>query len=204
VKAENTSEKIINNPPIIVVVGRVERIKGVHVLLRALSQLRKKYPSLEFFVKIAGSGDPQYVNELKSYIANNNLDSSVGFLGELNYSQISSLFQNAFISIIPSIIYENLPNSLLESFAFGTPVIGANIGSLASVIKDQQNGLLFEPDNETDLADKIKFCLENPAVTMKMGENAKIMANTEFSPEKHLTELTSLFEELINFGNTNK
>ena len=196
VKRENISGKKISHPPTIVVVGRVERIKGVHVLLRTLCQLRKDHPSLEFSVKIAGSGDLHYIDELKSYIVSNNLEDRVSFLGELSYSQISSILQNALISVIPSIIYENLPNSLLESFSFGIPVVGANIGSLAYVIKDQLNGLLFEPGNEKDLANKIKFCLENPTAVTKMGETAKRMADDEFSPEIHLAKLTALFKEL--------
>jgi glycosyltransferase involved in cell wall biosynthesis len=197
VKTEIIKGKIINNPPLIVFVGRLERIKGVHVLLSALHLLRENYPSLEFIVKIAGSGDTHYVNELNSFLISNNLENRVNFLGELNYSQISTLFQNALISIIPSVMYENLPNSLLESFTFGVPVIGSNIGSLSGVIKDQQNGLLFEPGSENDLADKIKYSLENPNIVMKWGENAKILAENEFSPEKHLNKLTTLFEELI-------
>jgi glycosyltransferase involved in cell wall biosynthesis len=197
VKTENP-RKIINQRPIIAYVGRIERIKGIHVLFRALSHLRENYPTLDFLVKIAGSGEPQYTDDLRSYLMSNHLEDRVSFLGEQSYAQISSLFQNALISIIPSLIFENLPNSLLESFAFGTPVIGANIGSLPYIIKHQQNGLLFEPDNEKDLADKIKYCLENPTIVNKMGENAKGMADDEFSTEKHLNNLTTLFAELMN------
>jgi glycosyltransferase involved in cell wall biosynthesis len=152
---------------------------------------------LEFVVKIAGTGELKYINELKSFISSNNLQNHVFFVGELSHSQTSELLQNAYISIVPSIIYENLPNSLLESFANSTPVIGSDLGSLSAVIKDDYNGLLFSPNDENNLTEKIKYCLDNPSTVLKMGENAKAMANNEFSPEMHVSKLTTLFEELL-------
>ena len=198
VNTENYSEaKNTNSLPIIAFAGRIERIKGVHVLLTAINLLRKNHPNLDFIVKIAGAGDINYIEDLKARIFNDQLEDRVILTGELNYSELSSLLKSAVISIIPSIIYENLPNALLESFSFGTPVIGSNLGSLSFVIKDQQNGLLFEPGDANDLARKIKFCLENPKAVLIMGENAKQVVIDEYSPEQHYTKLMALFTELV-------
>lgn len=183
--------------PMIAFVGRLEEIKGVHVLLNAVIKILKINPTLTFKVKIAGSGDFSYIQKIKSIINNNNLQRYVTLLGELNRAQITDLYQSALISVVPSIWFENLPNSILESFGCGTPVIGSDLGSLSLVISDKNNGLLFEPGNADDLAHKIIYCIENRSHVMKMGENAMASARYDYSPKIHVGKLLSLFNEWV-------
>ncbi|MEM0061516.1 MAG: glycosyltransferase, partial [Fervidicoccaceae archaeon] len=75
-------------------------------------------------------------------------------------------FEKVDVTIVPSIWYENLPGVVAESFAFGVPVIGSNIGGIPEMIVDGLNGMLFDPYKEGDLEEKLlKF--ENELETWK-------------------------------------
>ncbi len=59
--------------------------------------------------------------------------------------------------MIPSIWYDNLPNTALESFQYSKPVIASNIGSLPELVSDGKTDIYFEPSNVEDLIKKIKM-----------------------------------------------
>jgi glycosyltransferase involved in cell wall biosynthesis len=64
-------------------------------------------------------------------------------------------FEKVDVTIVPSIWYENLPGVVFESFAFGIPVIGSNIGGIPEMITEGINGMLFDPYKEGDLEEKL-------------------------------------------------
>ena len=166
--------------------GRLEQIKGVHVLIDALPLFRKMRPDINLIVKIAGSGDEQYLNSLKQQVQRLGLENSIQFLGELETEQIVSLVNQAFLSVVPSVCYENLPNAILESYACGTPVLASNLGSLAECINDGQTGYLFQAGDANHLAERLALCLDQPEKLAKMGRNAREIAETTYSQKQHL------------------
>ena len=77
----------------------------------------------------------------------------------------------ALALVVPSIWYENFPRTIVEAFACGLPVIASRIGALADIVRDGETGLLFEPGNPRDLADKMAWALANPERMAAMGRN---------------------------------
>ena len=71
-------------------------------------------------------------------------------MGNLNKEDLSTLLGGALFSVVPSIWYENLPNSILESYASGTPVLASDIGSLSSFVTRNETGYLFQPNNPNE------------------------------------------------------
>jgi glycosyltransferase involved in cell wall biosynthesis len=179
-------------------IGRIEPIKGVHVLIDALTLLKRNRPELRFCAKLAGTGHEGYVRSLKEAVFRAGLQNNVQFVGELTPSQISTFLEDAFVSVIPSTCYENLPNALLESYASGVPVLASKSGSLAFDVRQSETGFLFEPGDSQGLADLLSYCLENPNHVMSMASNARKLAEDEYSPQRHTTLLEALFTELIH------
>jgi len=74
--------------------------------------------------------------------------------------------------VLPS-IHEGLGLVILEAMSVGLPVVATNVGGIPEVVKDGYNGLLFEPRNWKDLAEKITFLLNDDEMRERMGKNAK-------------------------------
>jgi glycosyltransferase involved in cell wall biosynthesis len=107
------------------------------------------------------------------------------------------LLKKAYLSVVPSLWYENLPNALLESYACGTPVLASNLGSLTECVDEGETGYLFEPGNAVHLAERLAFCFDHPELVSEMGYKARKIAETTYSPEMHLKRLENLFAELV-------
>jgi glycosyltransferase involved in cell wall biosynthesis len=128
-------------------IGTLAPHKGVEVLLKAYHKIKK--PNYRLFV--AGSGKEDYEEYLKSKYK----DDSIIFMGRV---EPKDFFEKVDVTIVPSIWYENFPGVIIESFAFGVPVIGSNIGGIPEMIIEGVNGVLFDPYKEGDLEEKmLKF-----------------------------------------------
>jgi glycosyltransferase involved in cell wall biosynthesis len=101
------------------------------------------------------------------------------------------------VLVVSSIWYENFPRTIVESFACGTPVIASRIGALAEIVRDGETGLLFEPGNPRDLADKIAWAQAHPEWMVAMGRNARAQYEAEFSAEVNYQRLMEIYGEAI-------
>ena len=182
----------------IVYAGRLEALKGLQVLVNAIGLLSRLRPDLRPWLKIVGSGDADYVALLKQRVQQEGLQTSVDFVGELKSEELSGLLARAQLSVVPSLWYENLPNSILESYACGTPVLASDIGSLSGCVWNGETGYLFRPNDAQNLAERIAFCMDNPMQVAGMSRRARQVAETIYAPESHVAALEDLFEELTN------
>ena len=118
-------------------VGRLSPEKGISVLLQAWEKLESKIA-----LKIVGDGDLQ--SEVEQAATNT---IGVEYLGRQPIDRVYDLMGQAKALIFPSLWYEGLPRTIIESFAKGTPVIASDLGSMSSLIEHQQTGLHFTPGN---------------------------------------------------------
>jgi glycosyltransferase involved in cell wall biosynthesis len=98
----------------------------------------------------------------------------------------------------PAIWYENLPNVILESFAYGKPVIASRLGSLADAVEDGKTGLLFEPKNPFEIASCIRRLYEDSHLCVELGENARQEAETKYSPQAHWSRFMEIYNGIKN------
>lgn len=168
-------------------VGRVSEEKGLETLLRAVRGFDKG-PLL-----IVGEGPMR--QRLERMAATENMR-NVRILGPKSGAELIDLIRCARFSVIPSEWYENCPRSCIESFACGTPVIGANIGGIPEMVEDHKTGLLFEPFSADDLRAKIDYLFARNAEAAQMGRAARVKAEREYSPSSHLERLLGVYQEL--------
>ena len=177
--------------------GRLEPVKGIDVLLDAFSALRIKRPDMKFKLKVAGHGESKYLEQLKTRCKNLILNDYVDFMGNLGTADLSTLLAGALFSVVPSLWYENLPNTILESYACGTSVIASDIGSLTSCVNHSETGYLFQPNNPNRLSECLEKSLDNPDEMLSMGRAARDLALQTFSGKRHLLSLEELFSEMV-------
>ena len=137
---EKSRDKNSESKRYVLYFGRYSKEKGVKTLLEAARAL----PEIPFV--FAGKGD--YAEEMKRI-------SNVQDVGYKSGEELDRLIRGAKFSICPSECYENCPFSVLESQAMETPVIGAAVGGIPELVKQGENGELFERGNADDLVKSI-------------------------------------------------
>lgn len=172
--------------------GRISEEKGVETLVEAYEELPN------YKLKIMGDDTTDEAKRLKEYIKARNIN-NIEFLGFKSGKELDEVIDNARFTIIPSIWYDNLPNTALESFIHSKPVIASNIGSLPELVENNYNGLLFKSGDKDDLIDKIKK-LDDDSIIETMGKNSNQQLMNKFSKEKHYKNLIELFENLVRRG----
>lgn len=177
-------------------VGRLEFIKGVHVLLDALALLRQARPDAKWSLKLAGAGEDYYVSSLRRQTEELQIQDIVDFVGDLDKPALADFLARAKLAAIPSLWYENLPNSLLESYACGTPVLASALGSLNDAVVDDITGYRFEAGNPQALADRLAKAWDHPESIATMSSEARRVAETQYSETEHIPALEALFGEL--------
>jgi glycosyltransferase involved in cell wall biosynthesis len=184
-------------PRYLLYVGRLDRPKGVHLLIEAMSILRQELGADLPLLKIAGEGhEVAYVESLRKQVAQADLQGHIQFLGQVDAEEVPGLLRGAWCSIAPVLWYENLPNSVVESFASGCPVVGADIGSLSTTIADGINGLHHRPGDAADLAGTLRRLIADRELRARLAAGAFEIAASRHSPEAHTERLLGLFAEL--------
>lgn len=129
-------------------VGRLEKIKGIDVLLKAWKLLGDKAPKLT----ICGSGDLE--DKCRKYIKKNGL-SSVDLLGQTPNEVVKDLMQHAKALVYPTQVYETFGLTVIEAFSMHTPVIVGDMGNAGSLVDNKLTGLKYKHDNPESLAKEI-------------------------------------------------
>jgi glycosyltransferase involved in cell wall biosynthesis len=125
-------------------------------------------------------------------------DPRIRFTGYLSGNTLKETTRNALAVIVPSEWYENAPLSILESFAFGKPVIGSRIGGIPEMIDDGVNGLLFESGNADDLTNKLELLLSNPKKRIvEMGRAAREKLEQQYNVELHYERLMDIYRRAL-------
>ena len=168
-------------------VGRLEKIKGAHTLLKAIQSC----PGIA--LKIVGDGTQE--EELKAFKNNYQLN-NVTFLGKKNKQETLQIVNGAEFLICPSECYEVLGFTVVEAMALSKPVIGAAIGGIPEMVIENYTGLLFEPGNAQQLASRIKLLYENKELIIEMGKNANKHINMLINNETHFKNLQKLIPSL--------
>lgn len=163
-------------------VGRLSSEKGVDVLVAAASQIENAD------VRIAGTGpESDRIQGVEN----------VRLLGALGGDAVRVMMSRSMALVLPSIWYENFPRTLVEAFGCGLPVIASRIGALAELVQDGVTGLLFEPGNANDLADKMRWALNNPERMSEMGRNARNLYEAEFTADRNYKQLMAIYRDAI-------
>ena len=161
--------------------GRISPEKGVIYAIRAMNRLK----DTGLVLKITGTPDPIADQNLLDYISENGLSDRVQFVGFQSGDALKELIRNAICIVCPAIWYENMPNTVVESYAYGKPVVASRLGSLAEIVEDGKTGFLFEPKNDEEMADKLRILYNNPEMVINMGRYARKKCEEEYNENLH-------------------
>jgi len=163
---------------IILFVGRVEPLKGIEQLLKAIPYLQNSQGTK--LVLIGGDENSQYEMERLQRLSRDlHIEDSVTFLGSIKQERLPSFYSAADVCVIPS-YYESFGLVTLESLACGTPVVATDVGDFKSIIRQGETGYVVMDNAPNHLAEKIDLLLSKPGSDMKSALSIRESV-TEFS-----------------------
>jgi glycosyltransferase involved in cell wall biosynthesis len=173
--------------------GRLSREKGVATLLEAL----RERGGTRLTCRIVGEGPLEA--DLRRRARDWNLP-RVEFSGYLQGETLQRAIREAAFTVVPSEWYENLPFAVLESFALGTPVVGARIGGIPEMVVDEETGRTFTSGDAHDLAGVIDWMEAHAEESIAMGRRAREVVAAQYAPGPHAERLAALYRDVIGRG----
>ncbi len=170
--------------------ARLEPVKGVDVFIKAAGEILRRYNNVEFL--IAGDGSER--DRLERTAKETGHGDSIRFLG---YERdIYSFYNLIDINTLAS-RSEGLPYSMLEGAAVGKAFAASRVGGIPTLVRDGETGLLFEPEDHCELAEKLALLIDSPDLRQKLGDNIKARVMSEFSAERFARDYFKVYENLL-------
>lgn len=182
--------------------GRLERLKGLDLLLEALAELHARPGFDDVVLLCAGEDSGDGVVEaghpagergrLEARAAELGIGPAVRFLGAVPATELAGLDALADVVAVPSLT-ETFGLVALEALAAGTPVVASAVGGLRDVVKDGVSGRLVEGRDPVRFADALAGILGDPAERARLGEGARRHAQT-FTWRRATERLLGLYD----------
>ena len=172
--------------PYFLYVGRLERIKGAHVVVDAFT----RYSGAQLV--LAGTGtDAMMLHAMAA------ASPHIRFLGQQDQSEITRLMRHAIALILPSVGYEVFPLTVLEANAQGTPVVGHRLGPVPEML-DGHGGVTY--GDQPELIAALERLRSDSAHRNAMGERGRRRYLAEWTPDRHLARYLDLIDNLKSAG----
>jgi glycosyltransferase involved in cell wall biosynthesis len=155
--------------------------------------LRQRVPGIRCV--IAGRGS--YLAELQTQIDVEGLSDIVHLAGFVTDADLRSMLHHAGCGVIPS-LYEPFGIVALESMASGAPTIVARTGGLAEIVDGTGAGLLFEPGNHHELADRIAEVLGQPALAARLQSTAAEILRTRYTWDAIAATTLNVYNQAVS------
>lgn len=159
-KAQTRQYLGFGDDKIILFVGRIDPLKGIDKLIKALPYLRN-IQGVRLLV-IGGGENSQYeIEQLRKLACDLKIENSVTFMDVVKHEELPYFYSGADVCVVPS-YYESFGLVALESLACGTPVVATDVGDFSNIIREGENGYVIRDNIPHHLADKIALLLSRP------------------------------------------
>ena len=171
--------------------GRMAHQKGTIYAIRAMEYLKDTDYVLKITGTLSGAEEDQ---KIWKYIQEQGLERKIVFTGFKRGAELEDLISRAACIVCPAIWYENMPNTVIEAYAYGKPVVASRIGSLVETVVDEETGFLFEMKNSEDLSQKLRRFIDDPILCSELGKNARKVCEAKYSIEMHMNKVLACLE----------
>jgi glycosyltransferase involved in cell wall biosynthesis len=168
--------------------ARLHFVKGVDVLIKAMSRIVKRLPRVKLIICGEGEEEPN----LKKLTSDLKLSKNVVFLGFK--PDVDGYMKGCLFLVHPS-RYEPMGMALLEAMAYGKPVVASKVGGIPEIVHDGETGFLVPPEDPDALAEAMVKLLSDPVCRKRMGEKCKEWAK-RFYPERVTEDYARVYAEV--------
>jgi D-inositol-3-phosphate glycosyltransferase len=185
-------------------VGRLERLKGVEVAIRALAMLRdREHDDVRLLILGEDSrnggvrdGEESEKQRLKTIASELGVRDRVDFVGSVAHHELPYFYGAADVCVMPS-YSESFGHVGLEAQACGCPVVAAGVSGLRSVVRDEVSGYLIDGHDPAVYAERIGRLLSDPELAQQMGRRGRLLAQ-RFTWSRTAEALQELFDGVID------
>jgi glycosyltransferase involved in cell wall biosynthesis len=179
--------------PVVTLVSRLLWPKGVRELVDAGAILRER--GIRVRIRLVGMPDPtSRVSVPEEQLRNWNAQGAVEWLGHRD--DISEIWRDSTIGVLPSYYREGIPRSLLEAAACGRAIVTTDMPGCREIVRHGYNGLLVPPRDAAALADAIAELVTNPARRRQMAKAGRERVEQEFSEQRVVAQTLMLYQTL--------
>jgi colanic acid/amylovoran biosynthesis glycosyltransferase len=175
----------------LVAIGRLDPIKGFHVLFRACKRLEEE--KVSWSLKLIGDGP--LMPELVEHARYLKIDHKVTFVGAADQRRVREYLDSADALVLSSFL-EGLPVVLMEAMAMALPVIATRVGGVAELVEHEQSGLLVDAGSVDSLAAALLRLAREPTLRFQLGEAGRKKVLAEFSVQQSGKELAGKFSQI--------
>ena len=186
---------------VLLFVGRLERLKGVDVAIKALALLMDRdHEDVRLIVlgEDVRDGDESEKERLKAVASSLGVRDRVDFLGSVAHHELPYFYAAADAVVMPS-YSESFGLVALEAQACGRPVVASGVSGLRSVVRDEVSGYLIDGHDPAIYAERLGRLLADPELAQQMGRRGRLLAQ-RFSWTRTADRLEELFENVIESG----
>ena len=187
--------RLADDAPLVGVVSRLTKLKGLENFIEAAALLRRQFPQARFLV--IGETSPmnrEYLPELQRYAEECGVAERVIFTGIR--SDVPAILASLDVSVMPS-LNEALSNVLLESMAAGAPTVATRVGGTPEALADGESGLLVKPGDSRALADAIAKLLTDRTLAASLGHAARARIADCYSVRRMVRATEDVYLELL-------
>lgn len=181
-------------------------IKGLHILLRAVALIKRRFPDVKLYVP----GDPVvsdgsllwslrkrgYTKYIEKLIGELGIADNIVWLGRLTQEELAGEYAKRHVFAMPSAI-ENHSSSLKEAMAVGMPCVSSYVGGIPEYVDNGRNGLLYRFEEYEVLAAKIESVFDSDTLATSLSENARADMKTLHGKIDYYEKITSIYREML-------
>ncbi len=167
--------------------------KGLDKLLRAIVLIKNKVNDCKLTVVGKGDALSDYVKTAKEL----GIQRNVLFKGAVYGNDLKKLFRKSDLFVLPT-SKESFGMVIIEAMSQGTPVVASNIGGIPRIIKNGKEGLLIDPNDETELSDAVVRILKDRRLAKLLGKNGIKKVRTHYLWSHKITDTHNLFRKILN------
>lgn len=184
------------NTIVIALIGRISRLKGQMLLLRAFTKLNDNFNNVHLlYVGSTPKGQEFYLDNLVNKIRTLNLNQKVSIFPFTE--NIWPIYDSIDIIVVPSTEPESFGLVATEAMLSKKPVIASNLGGLKEIVVDNETGFLFDYKKEFDLLKKIEILVQDHELRKKMGDKGLNRAQEFFSSEVYVEKIEGLYNSFF-------
>lgn len=186
-------------------VGRLERRKGIDLLLAVIPDLCARFPYLRFTICGEEVGEdpterPYAERFRESWGDDPAVSGRVNFTGYVAEDELQRLYGSCQIFVAPS-RFESFGLIFIEAMAHGKPVIALEAGGATEIIDSGVDGILVPPEDTSALAAAIARLAEDGALRSAMGKAAKLKFQRQYTTEKMAVQMVAAYRDVIRQRN---
>lgn len=180
--------------------GRIERRKGVYMLIKAYANVRRRReaPPLVLVGRPYGRGynGMEYIKTVETAITECSAFADIRWIKGASLDNVATCLRSASVAFFPS-IWENFPYACLEAMASGCTVVATRCGGFTEIIDHEKNGLLLEPGSVSSIEKAMDYLLDNPSRTGEIGDAARKTIAEKVSSESVCRDIEQFYHSTL-------